>query len=219
MPAAVPIPLNRERLAAAVHSLAAIDQDLARISAINGVPPMWARKQGYSTLVQIILEQQVSLASADAMYRRLKKHVTPLTPKNILQAGAPFLQSLGITRQKSQYFINVAEAIRSKDLTLGELVFCDDKTAIDKLTGIKGIGPWTAQVYLLNALLRPDVWPAGDIALATAVKHLKKLEVRPKPDAMMDLAEIWSPYRATAARMLWQYYLSGVYNVAGIQRQ
>ncbi len=102
MPAAVPIPLNRERLVTAVHSLAAIDQDLARISAINGVPPMWARRQSYATLVQIILEQQVSLASADAMYRRLKTHVNPLTPKNILQAGVPFLQTLGIKRQKSQ---------------------------------------------------------------------------------------------------------------------
>lgn len=209
MPVAVPIPLNRKRLAAAVHSLAAIDKDLARISAINGVPPMWARRQGYATLVRIILEQQVSLASADAMYRRLKTHIAPLTPKKILEAGAPFLQSLGITRQKSRYFINVAEAIRANDLKLGELEFCDDKTAIKKLTGIKGIGPWTAQVYLLNALLRPDVWPAGDIALATAVKHLKKLEVRPKTDEMMGLADIWRPYRATAARMLWQYYLSG----------
>jgi DNA-3-methyladenine glycosylase II len=208
----LPKPLNKKRLTEAVQALSAIDPDLARISAVNGVPPMWARKQGYDTLVRIILEQQVSLASADAMYRRLKDGINPLTCKNVLQAGDPFLRSMGITRQKAGYFVNVADAIESNDLSLTELVSCDDKTAIANLTRVKGVGAWTAQVYLLNALLRPDVWPAGDIALATAIKDLKRLAVRPTSGEMIDIADIWSPYRATAARMLWQYYLSGKLN-------
>jgi len=122
----------------------------------------------------------------------------------------PFLRSFGITRQKAAYFTNVARAIESGDLDLDELAHLSDESVITKLTTIKGIGPWTAKIYLLMALCRPDVWPVGDIALATAVKNMKGWQQRPTQPELTEIAKAWRPYRATAARMLWHYYLSGM---------
>jgi DNA-3-methyladenine glycosylase II len=202
--------LNPERLAQAANSVALIDKDLARILADLGTPPLWAREPGFITLIRIILEQQVSLASADAMYRRLVANIDPLTPETVIASGIPYLRSLGITRQKAGYFINVAEAIQSGELDLGQLKQESDESAIEKLTLVKGIGPWTAKIYLLMALLRPDVWPVGDVALATAVKNMRNLPLRPTQPELSEIAESWKPYRATAARMLWHYYLNGM---------
>lgn len=200
--------LNEKRLAEAAVSVALIDQDLAKILADHGTPPLWAREPGFVTLLRIILEQQVSLISAEAMYRRLITNIEPITPATVISAGAPYLRSFGITRQKASYFINVAEAIQSGELDLAELDRLSDESAIEKLTSVKGIGPWTAKIYLLMALCRPDVWPVGDIALATAYKDMKGLQTRPTQPELSFFAEAWRPYRATAARMLWHYYLS-----------
>ncbi len=202
--------LNQERLAEASNSVALLDKDMARILADHGTPPLWSRKPGFVTLVRIILEQQVSLSSADAMYHRLIDHIEPLTHKTVLAAGAPFLRSFGITRQKATYFINVAEAIQKGNLDLAGLAKESDETAVEQLTAIKGIGPWTAKIYLLMALRRPDVWPVGDIALATAIKNLKRLPARPTQPELSNIAKAWCPHRATAARMLWHYYLNGM---------
>jgi len=206
----MPIAFTKKALAEAADSLATRDKDLARILTDNGTPPLWARRPGFATLIRIILEQQVSLASADATYRRLTRNLAPLTSHTILAAGASFLRSLGITRQKATYCINVAEAIRTGQLDLREVGRSDDETAIEKLTCIKGVGPWTAEVYLLMALRRPDIWPTGDIALATAVRSVKGLRERPTPAELDKVADVWRPYRAAAARMLWQYYLNGI---------
>jgi DNA-3-methyladenine glycosylase II len=204
----VPVALNKKRLAKAAVAIALLDKDMARILADLGTPPLWAREPGFITLLRIILEQQVSLASADAMYRRLTGNIEPLTPQTILAAGAPFIRSFGVTRQKATYFINVAEVIESGDLDLEALGQQSDESAIEKLTSVTGIGPWTAKIYLLMALRRPDVWPVGDIALATAVKNLKGWQVRPTQPELTEIATAWRPHRATAARMLWHYYLS-----------
>lgn len=204
----VPLALNEKRLAEAATSVALMDKDLARILADHGTPPLWARKPGFITLTRIILEQQVSLASADAMYRRLINNIEPLTPGTVLKAGAPFLRSFGITRQKATYFINVAEAIQSGALDLDEVGKECDESALEKLTSVKGVGPWTAKIYLLMALRRPDVWPVGDVALATAVKNLKGWQNRPAQEELTEIAKAWRPYRATAARLLWHYYLN-----------
>jgi DNA-3-methyladenine glycosylase II len=208
----VPVTLNKNRLAKAANEIAILDEDMASILAAHGVPPMWAREPGFITLLRIILEQQVSLASADAMYRRLVDNIDHLTPDSVIAAGVPFLRSLGITRQKAAYFINVAEAIQNGDLDLEVMGKESDDSVIEKLTSIKGVGPWTAKIYLLMALRRPDVWPVGDIALATAVKNLKGWPVRPTQPQLTQLATAWSPHRATAARMLWHYYLNGMIN-------
>jgi len=206
----VPLALNEDRLAEAAEVLATLDKDLARILADHGTPSLWARKPGFVTLVRIILEQQVSLASADAMYRRLIDNISPLTPASVLIAGASHLRSFGVTRQKAAYFINVAKAIESDELDLQILGMLSDGAVLGKLTAIKGIGPWTAKIYLLMALRRPDVWPIGDIALATAFKNIKGWQERPTQPQLNEIAKAWRPHRATAARMLWHYYLTGM---------
>ena len=200
--------LTDSRLAEVAELLAEADKDFARVLTSHGPPPLWGRDPGFETLLRIILEQQVSLISADAMYRRLLQNINPLTAKAILRAGAPFLRSFGVTRQKASYFINLAEAIESGQLKLNTLGDFDDDVVMEKLTSIKGIGPWTARIYLLMALRRPDVWPVGDVALATACKNLKGLKTRPTQPELNDIAKIWRPHRATAARLLWHYYLN-----------
>ena len=203
-------PLTKKILAEAAAFLATGDAGLAQILERNGPPPLWSRKPGFVTLIRIILEQQVSLASADAMYRRLFVSVEPLSPETILAVGVPGLRSLGLTRQKASYLVHVADAIRTGGLNLRRVAKSKDVTAIEMLTSVKGIGPWTARIYLLMALRRPDVWPTGDIALAAAVCRLRGLEKRPGSEELADLATAWRPHRATAARMLWQFYLTGM---------
>ncbi len=206
----IPTPLNLESLASAAESVARIDKDFARTLANHGPPPLWDREQGFVTLIRIILEQQVSLASADAMFQRLEKNINPLTPVRILDAGESFLRSFGVTRQKAAYFMNVAQAIQSGQLNLESLAQKSDEVAIDQLMSVKGIGQWTAKVYLLMALCRQDIWPVGDVALATAYKNLKGRSERPTQPELSEIAKAWCPYRSTAARMLWHYYLSGM---------
>jgi len=205
-----PTLLDNKNLAIAAESVALMDKDFARTLAILGPPPLWEREQGFVTLIRIILEQQVSLASADAMFQRLKKNINPITPANVLSAGEPFLRSFGVTRQKAAYFINVASAVQNEDLDLEALGRESDEIVIEKLTSVKGIGQWTAKIYLLMALCRPDIWPVGDVALATAYKNLKGRSERPTQPELSEIALAWRPHRATAARMLWHYYLNGM---------
>jgi DNA-3-methyladenine glycosylase II len=209
--------LDKKSLAIAAKSVALMDRDFARTLALLGPPPLWDREPGFVTLVRIILEQQVSLASADAMFQRLKKNIKPLTPATVISAGEPFLRSFGVTRQKATYFMNVARAIQSGGLDLEALAQLSDEIAIEKLTSVKGIGQWTAKIYLLMVLRRPDVWPVGDVALATAFKNLKGRSERPTQPELSEIALAWRPHRATAARMLWHYYLSGMQDEAGSQ--
>ncbi|MGB5290074.1 MAG: hypothetical protein WBN41_01315, partial [Lysobacterales bacterium] len=189
----LPVTLNDKLLSKAAKSVAMMDPDLARILDELGTPPLWAREQGFVTLIRIILEQQVSLVSADAMFRRLTGKIEPLTPATVLAAGAPFLRSFGVTRQKASYFLNVAESIQSGELNLDVLGRESDEYVFAMLTSVKGIGPWTARIYLLMALCRPDVWPVGDIALASAVKNLKGLPSRPTQPELSEIALAWQP--------------------------
>ena len=167
---------------------------------------MWARKPGFTTLVRIIIEQQVSLISARAMFKRLKAHIDPFAAERFIELGEPFLRSLGVTRQKSAYCVHLAQATVAG--RLDSLARLSDDDAHATLVHVKGIGPWTAQVYLLMALKRPDIWPSGDVALASAVTSLKKLTARPGFPELARMAEHWRPFRSVAARMLWQYYLA-----------
>ena len=192
----------------AAKLLARRDQDLASILKQYGPPPLWARKPGFATLVQIILEQQVSLASAAALYGRLSKSVVPFRPSRMILLGEPHLRSMGLTRQKTAYCLQLCESLNEKSLNLNQLSRFGDEEAKSKLMEVKGIGSWSADVYLLMALLRQDVWPASDLALAIAVKQLKQLKSTPGPDQLIKIAEGWRPFRSVAARMLWQYYLA-----------
>ncbi len=201
------VSLTKRCLAEAAAYLSGRDRDLARILRAHGVPPLWARRPGFPTLLRIILEQQVSLASARAAYRRLAAGVVPFTPDRCLRLGVSHLRGLGITRQKAAYCVNVAGAIHRGEIDLPAIARMDDDVARAALVRIQGIGPWTADIYLLMAMRRPDVWPAGDAALIKAVRAVKRLRKLPSPARMREISEPWRPFRAVAARMLWQHYL------------
>jgi DNA-3-methyladenine glycosylase II len=140
------------------------------------------------------------------MLKRLKSNVEPFTPKRFIELREEFLRSLGLTRQKSHYCVQVAYAFTEG--RLNKISRMSDEEAQAALVSIKGIGPWSANVYLLMALKRPDIWPTGDVALATAVGKLRTLSQRPSFHQLAEMAEAWRPFRSVAARMLWQYYLA-----------
>ena len=200
-------PLTQKTLALAARELAARDELLAGIHASYGDPPLWRRATGFTTLVHIILEQQVSLKSAKSMLLRLQTRIEPFTPARFIELGDAHFRSLGVTRQKSAYLLHLSECIVNGELSFTKLARMSDDEARVVLTRIKGIGLWSADVYLLMAMRRADIWPAGDLALAVAMKDLKGLAHRPGPEELVRLAENWRPHRAVAARMLWQYYL------------
>ncbi|HYV85851.1 MAG TPA: DNA-3-methyladenine glycosylase 2 family protein [Patescibacteria group bacterium] len=200
--------LDAAQLRAAARHLGARDGDLLALLRSQGPPPLWGRPAGFRTLIKIILEQQVSLASGAAVYRRLEERIQPFTPERVAGAGVSGLRSLGVTRQKADYCVHLAEAILGGRLDLDALRRMDDSAASAALTRLKGIGPWTAQIYLLMALRRPDVWPSGDLALVRTIQVVKRLRRSPSPARMLTIAEAWRPYRAVAARMLWQHYLA-----------
>jgi len=202
-----PSRLTADRVAGAARALARRDRDLARILARHGAPPLWARRPGFETLARIILEQQISLASAAATARRLVAGLGGLTAPLCVAAGEARIRELGVTRQKAGYLVGLARAVEDGALDLASLGRRPDDEVRAVLVGVKGIGPWSANIYLLMALRRPDVWPAGDLALATAARAVKRLRRAPSPAALDRLAEPWRPYRAVAARMLWQHYL------------
>jgi len=212
-------PLTQKTLALAARELAERDEMLAGIHATYGDPPLWRRAAGFPTLVHIILEQQVSLKSAKAMLARLEAAIQPFTPLRFLEAGDAYLRGLGVTRQKSAYLLDLSAAIVNGELSFTKLAHLSDEEARGVLTRVKGIGLWSADVYLLMAMRRADIWPAGDLALAVAMKELKDLAARPGPDELERLAEGWRPHRAVAARMLWQYYLGKKISPAAAQQR
>lgn len=206
----VPDRLNDTSLATAAQHLATRDKHLAFILKRLGPPPLWARRPGFATLIQIILEQQVSLSSAASIFARLKKNVVPFQPARMIELGEIHLKSLGLTRQKTAYCLHLAQSLRDKRLNLSRLSRMDDAGAKSVLMELKGIGSWSADIYLLMALLRADIWPASDLALASAATRLKQLDRRPDKNDLSEIAEAWRPFRSVAARMLWQYYLAGL---------
>jgi len=201
--------LTETGLAEGAAILAERDPDLGQVVSRYGPPPLWGREPGFATLLRIILEQQVSLASAAAAYARLLAVVGSLTPETFRALDDGTLRGVGFSRQKTRYGRVLAEALLDGSLDLEEVEGMDDARARGTLTALTGIGLWTADIYLLMALGRRDVWPSGDIALQGAVQDLKGLPARPSAETMVDLAEAWRPWRAVAARILWFHYLEG----------
>lgn len=199
-------PLNAKRLSAACAHLSC-DPCLASIHALYGTPPLWDRPPGFATLLQIILEQQVSLASAKACFDKLTYHLEDVSPENVLALSDTDLRSIGFSRQKTSYARHLAEAILEQRIDLDKLHDMPDADVRGELTRLKGIGQWTSDIYLLMALLRPDVMPKGDIALHAAWHRISG-EPRPGADEFLAVAERWRPHRSTAARLLWHFYLS-----------
>jgi DNA-3-methyladenine glycosylase II len=206
-PGALHHPLTTTSLAVAVEELAARDPDIAGIVGRYGPPPLWDREPGFATLLHIILEQQVSLASAAAAFDRLRAAADPLGPATFLAFTDAELLAIGFSRQKARYGRALAAVIETGALDLGGLVLSDDETVHRALQAVPGIGPWTSTIYLLMVLGRPDVWPVGDIALQAAVGEVKGLDRRPGPEEMTELGEAWRPWRSVAARLFWHDYL------------
>ena len=203
------VPLTPQGFGRAVSALVARDGDLAAIVAQHGRPRFWHREPGFPTLVLIILEQQVSLASARATYDRMLEQVGGrLDPARLLELSDKSLRAAGCSRQKTRYCRVLAAAVAAGELPLDELDGLPDEEARARLQTIVGIGRWTADVYLLSALRRPDVWPVGDLALVVALQRIKGLTARPTPAAMTRAGENWRPWRSVAARLLWHDYLS-----------
>ncbi len=201
-------PLDEETLLHAVALLADRDPDLARIVASHGPPPLWAREPGFPTLILLILEQQVSLASARAAFNRLAARLSAVTPAAFLELDDDELRAVGFSRQKTGYGRHLAQAIVDGRCDPDALPMLDDDGVRAELVKLKGIGPWTAEIYLLMVLGRPDAWPVHDLALAVAAQAVKGLPARPTPVELAALAEPWRPWRAVAARLLWHHYLA-----------
>jgi len=200
--------LDEQFFVHATRELCERDTDLDAVINKYGLPPLWTREPGFPTLVYIILEQQVSLASARALYLRLQEAVKPFTPGRFLKLTEAEMRRLGFSRQKAHYTRLLAEAIQRKQFALHKLHELEDELAREQLTALKGIGNWTADIYLLSALRRPDIWPTGDLALATAVQEVKRLRKRPSPEKLEIMSTPWRPWRAVAARLFWHSYLS-----------
>ncbi|NOT49266.1 MAG: DNA-3-methyladenine glycosylase 2 family protein [Acidobacteria bacterium] len=201
-------PLNKRSLAAACHSLAAADPIFDHVHKTSGTPPLWDRPTGFSTLLYIILEQQVSLASAKACFDKLSAHLGEVTPNRLLALNDAELKKIGFSRQKTAYARHLSEAILDKRLDLNSLHALPDAEVKAELIKLKGIGEWTSDIYLLMALLRPDIMPKGDIALHAAYQKLSGSDKRPSSEEFIAMAEKWKPFRSTAARLLWHFYLS-----------
>jgi len=211
-------PLTEDGLRHGAEALATMDPDLAPLLARFGVPPMWPREPGFATLVQIILEQQVSLKAAKTMFERLEQALRGVTPASVLGAGEDGLKTQGLTRQKARYCYELAHRVAEGELPLDRLHQWSEPEGRKALLAVPGLGPWSVDVYYLMALRRPDVWPQGDLALAVALQEVKGLEAPPTRDQQKRLSDPWSPWRAVAARLLWVHYLAARGDYAGSGR-
>lgn len=191
-----------------LRKLAATDSSLAAALDRFGEPDFWHRQPGFATLVLFILEQQVSLASGAAAFNRLRARVGEVTPEAVLTPNDEELRADGFSRQKTRYVRELAKAVLDGRIDLASLESSSDDAVRRELIGLVGIGPWTADVYLLSCLRRPDIWPVLDRALQVATGEVLGLETIPDPTVLLDLGERWRPHRSTAARLMWHSYLA-----------
>ena len=201
--------LTPTRLRFASRWLAERDSALKRVFVEHGYPQLWDRTPGFSTTVHIILEQQVSLASANATFHRLENKLGgTVTPERVLKLTEAELKELGITRQKILYTRLLAEQVASGAFLFESLSSLPDDMVRSAMTKHKGIGNWTADIYLSECLLRCDILPKGDIGVLEAFRVLKGLDARPTHDQLLAMTEHWRPWRSVGTRMLWLFYLS-----------
>jgi len=183
------------------------DTDLQHIIDQYGLPPLWNRKPSFETLIHIILEQQVSLASAKAALDQLKKRIGKITPANILSLTDEEMKACYFSRQKTVYAKHLAEQVLTKQFSISQLKTMDDETVRTAMKQLKGIGDWTADVFMMMALQRTDCFPTGDIALINSIKKVKKLSPDTSKETILAIAAEWQPYRTIAAYLLWHHYL------------
>ena len=189
-----------------LDALGARDKDIAKALKVVGYPEPRNREPGFGALLNIIAAQQVSASAATAIRERLMAAVDPLTPKNFLAASDETLRAVGLSRRKVEYGRGIAEAMLTGDLDADRLAGCSDDEVIEALTALRGLGRWSAEIYMLSALRRADVWPAEDLAIQEALRRLKGLEERPARAVSEEIVEPWRPWRGVAALFLWHYY-------------
>jgi len=199
--------LTNASLRTAARELKDRDRDLARILERLGAPPLWGRRPGFATLIRIILEQQVSLTAARSLYTRLVGRLREMTAQSMCGMGEAGLREFGLTRQKARYCHGLATRIVEGSLDLSTVAALPDAAGRSMLLSVPGLGPWSVDIYYLMALRRPDIWPEGDLALASALREVKRMRELPSRDNQRAIAARWSPWRSVAARLLWAHYL------------
>jgi DNA-3-methyladenine glycosylase II len=199
---------NQQNYHQICNHLAKSDPELAAVIASYGYPPFWSRANTFETLVHIILEQQVSLASALSTLNKLKERIEEITPARLLMLTDEELRACYFSRQKTAYVKYLAEALLSGQLNLQQLEQMPDDEIRRCLTALKGIGNWTVDIYLLMVLHRTNIFPIGDLAIVNAIKQLKQLPATVTKEEIILLANAWRPYRSIATMLLWHYYLS-----------
>lgn len=190
----------------ALEALFQADPDLVEARQVAGALPDRVRAPGFETLMLLIIEQQVSLASARAIWGRVLAGMTEVSASAVLALTDDDLRAFGLSRPKVRYCRALAETVEAGDLVLDDLASMTDEQAMSALTAVKGIGRWTAEVYLLFSLGRRDIFPVGDVALQAAAMDVKKLPARPSEKQLYSIAELWRPHRGVAAQLLWRYY-------------
>ncbi len=188
--------------------LALSDEDLAAIIRSYGYPPMWNRPNTFETLVHIILEQQVSLASALAALNKLREYIGEVTPHKVLLLSDQELKACYFSRQKTGYVRFLAESLVARHIDLNTMAGLPDDDIRTTLTAIKGIGNWTVDVYLIFVLQRADIFPFGDLAAINALKRVKNLPKDTLRDSLLPVVDRWKPNRTIATMLLWHFYLS-----------
>ncbi|PSK91232.1 DNA-3-methyladenine glycosylase family protein [Taibaiella chishuiensis] len=207
-PAPTPATFNEDNYQQLCDHMAGGDPDLKRILDTYGYPPMWTRPNTFETLVHIILEQQVSLASALATLNKLKEKLQDITPDNILRLNDEAMRACFVSRQKAGYLRGLAEALNDNTIKLDAFAGMPDDAVRQVLVSLKGIGNWTVDVYLMFALQRVNIFPVGDLAAVNAVKRLKQLPAGISREEILAVSEAWKPFRSIACMLLWHYYLS-----------
>lgn len=205
---AIPTVFTKDNYHDLCDQLASKDDDLQLILNSYGYPPMWTRTNSFETLVHIILEQQVSLASALAALNKLKEKLGDILPEKILELSDEEMKACYVSRQKMGYIRGLARALQNAEISLEQLKSKSDDEVRHILINLKGIGNWTIDIYLMFTLQRIDIFPVGDLAVVNAIKRLKKLSASVSKEEIIEISQAWKPYRSVATMMLWHYYLS-----------
>jgi DNA-3-methyladenine glycosylase II len=198
---------TKENFEQICHQLAAQDTDFQRIIDTHGIPTMWTREPTYATLVHIILEQQVSIMSAKACFEKLKFRVGKVVPEYVLLLTDEEMKECGFSRQKMNYARILGQEILNGSLVLENLQHLDNEQVRAEIKRIKGLGDWSADIFLMFALQRSDMFPIGDLALVNGLKTLKNLPKETPKETLLDIAESWRPYRSVATFLVWHDYI------------
>ncbi len=199
---------NADNFQSICDELANKDAHLDGIIKTFGYPPIWSRTNTFESLVHIILEQQVSLASALSALNKLREHVQEITPARVLLLTDDEFRACYCSRQKTAYIKHLAKAILSGQINLQAFEQMPDAEVRSNLTALKGIGNWTVDVYLMFVLQRADIFPVGDLAAVNALKQIKNLPKSTSREELLAIAQTWQPYRTVATMILWHHYLS-----------